>query len=62
MLLDEYDDLKFIKDDGTFDLTTNVIRITEATIKNYNLIPDSLSKIISFCFSCRLNNIPPDIK
>ena len=31
-------------------------------IKNYNLIPDSLSKIISFCFSCRLNNIPPDIK
>ena len=40
MLLDEYDDLKFIKDDGTFDLTTNVIRITEATIKNYNLIPN----------------------
>ena len=31
-------------------------------IKNYNLIPDSISKIISFCFSCRLNNIPPDIK
>ena len=31
-------------------------------IKNYNSISDSLSRTISFCFTCRLNNIPPDIK
>ena len=28
-LLDDYDNLHFIKTDGTFDLTTNVIRITK---------------------------------
>lgn len=31
-------------------------------IKNYTSISDSLSQTISFCFTCRLNNIPPDIK
>ena len=41
ILLDEYDDLKFVKKDGTFDLTTNVIRITNSTINNYNLVPNN---------------------
>lgn len=36
-LLDEYKDLKFINDDGTLDLTTNVIRITNLTEKKYGL-------------------------
>lgn len=39
-LLDEYDDLRFVKDDGTLDLTTNVVRITNTTIDKYNLIPN----------------------
>lgn len=40
-LLDEYDDLKFIKEDGTFDLTTNVVRITNLTEKKYGLKKES---------------------
>lgn len=39
-LLDEYDNLSFIKKDGTMDLTTNVIRITNKTKEKYNLIPN----------------------
>ena len=36
-LLNEYNDLKFIKEDGSFDLTTNVVRITELSMKKYGL-------------------------
>lgn len=36
-LLDEYTDLSFIKEDGTMDLTTNVIRITNLTERVYGL-------------------------
>lgn len=34
-LLKDYDDRRFVKEDGTFDLTTNVILITENTVKQY---------------------------
>ncbi len=40
-LLDEYNYLNFIKKDGTMDLTTNVIRITNKTMEKYNLIPNN---------------------
>lgn len=40
LLLKDYEDLSFIKDDGEMDLTTNVIRITNTTKKNYPLILD----------------------
>lgn len=36
-LLDEYDDLKFIDDEGNMDLTTNVTRITNLTRDKYGL-------------------------
>lgn len=36
-LLSEYDDLEFVKEDGSFDLTTNVVRITNLTEKKYGL-------------------------
>lgn len=36
-LLDEYDGISFIKPDKTMDLTTNVIRITNLTEKEYGL-------------------------
>lgn len=35
-LLEDYDNIHFVKEDGTFDLTTNVIRITNKTIEKYN--------------------------
>ena len=40
-LLKEYDLLEFVKEDGTYDLTTNVTRITNLTIKEYGLNPVS---------------------
>lgn len=40
-LLDEYKDLKFVKDDGSFDLTTNVTRITNLTENKYGLVKKS---------------------
>jgi len=40
-LLEEYSDLKFVKDDGTLDLTTNVIRITNTTVKEFDLVPNN---------------------
>lgn len=40
-LLDEYDDLSFIKEDGSFDLTTNVVRITNLTVEKYGLVKKS---------------------
>lgn len=36
-LLDEYNDLKFIDEDGNMDLTTNVTRITNLTKEKYGL-------------------------
>lgn len=39
-LLGEYNDLHFIKKDGTLDLTTNVMRITNAC-KKYGFIPNN---------------------
>ena len=41
MLLEEYNDLHFIKKDGSFDLTTNVVRITNSTEKEYGLIKNN---------------------
>lgn len=35
LLLKDYDDRPFVKEDGTFDLTTNVTLITETTKRNY---------------------------
>lgn len=40
-LLDEYNDLVFIKENGTLDLTTNVVRITNLTKKKYGLKQES---------------------
>ncbi len=39
-LLQEYDNAHFIKKDGTYDLTTNVIRITK-TCKKYGLVQNN---------------------
>lgn len=36
-LLDDYNNISFIKENGTFDLTTNTVRITNTTKENYNL-------------------------
>lgn len=36
-LLDDYNNISFIKENGTFDLTTNTVRITNTTKANYNL-------------------------
>lgn len=41
LLLDDYNDLKFVKDDGSLDLTTNVVRITDITEKNYKFVRQS---------------------
>ena len=38
LLLKDYDNLPFIKEDGSMDLTTNVIRISNKTKENYNLM------------------------
>lgn len=40
-LLDEYENMSFIKEDGSMDLTTNVIRITNLTERMYGLIRKS---------------------
>lgn len=39
-LLHEYDGLHFVKSDGTFDLTTNVVRITNTCLK-YGFLPNN---------------------
>ncbi|MGM9876384.1 MAG: glycosyltransferase family 32 protein [Bacilli bacterium] len=41
ILLEEYNNLRFVNSDGTFDLTTNVVRITNKTVEKYNLIPNN---------------------
>lgn len=40
-MLHEYDNIGFVKEDGTFDLTTNVIRITQNTVDLYGLKRDN---------------------
>jgi len=40
-IIDIYDGLSFIKEDGTLDLTTNVARITEMMSKKYNFDKES---------------------
>lgn len=48
--LDDYDGLHFIKEDGTLDLTTNVIRITDICRK-YGFVPNGeLQTIADFTF------------
>lgn len=39
-LLDEYEDIHFVKKDGSLDLTTNVTRITNACLK-YGFVPNN---------------------
>lgn len=41
LLLDEYDDISFLKGDGSYDLTTNVVRITNQTVRHYGLVQES---------------------
>lgn len=36
-LLKDYENIHFIKPDGSFDITTNVVRITNTTKENYDL-------------------------
>ena len=43
--LSEYDGIHFIKSDGTYDLTTNVSRITNACVK-YGFIPNNQKQTI----------------
>lgn len=37
LLLKDYDNISFLKEDGSMDLTTNVIRITNTTTSNYEI-------------------------
>lgn len=37
-LLDYYDDARFVKDDGSYDLTTNVRTITSITKRHFNIV------------------------
>lgn len=45
-LLHEYDTLQFVKPNGTLDLTTNVVRITEACTK-YSFIPNNKRQTVN---------------
>lgn len=45
-LLDEYNGLHFVKSDGTLDMTTNVIRITNTCLK-YGLIPNGKFQVVN---------------
>lgn len=40
-LLEEYEDLSFLREDGSLDLTTNVVRITNRTESRYGLVRKS---------------------
>ena len=44
-LLDEYNDLHFVKPNGTFDMTTNVERITKTCLK-YGFVPNGKQQLI----------------
>lgn len=45
MLLQDYDNRHFIKSDGNFDFTTNVVTITNLTIKKYGLVLNGQKQI-----------------
>lgn len=45
MLLDDYNDRKFIMSDGSYDLTTNVDTITCLTKQNYGIILDNTYQV-----------------
>lgn len=49
-LLHEYDDLHFIKEDGELDLTTNVVRITNAAKKHGLTLNNKKQTICDFTF------------
>lgn len=45
-LLREYDTIPFVKEDGTYDITTNVVRITN-TCKKYGFVPNGEMQTVS---------------
>lgn len=47
-LLYEYNGIHFVKEDGTLDLTTNVVRITNACLKNGLVLNNKLQTIKGF--------------
>lgn len=49
-LLKEYDDIHFLKDDGTLDLTTNVQRITRTCLKNGLALNNTKQTVKGFTF------------
>lgn len=49
-LLDEYNDLHFIKQDGSYDVTTNCVRITNACLKHGLKLNNELQEIEGFTF------------
>lgn len=44
-LLDDYDGVKFVKEDGTFDMTTNVVRITNVCLR-HGFVPNGKKQTI----------------
>lgn len=50
-LLSDYDNRHFIKADGSYDLTTNVITITDTTKKNFSFICDGKLQVIDGKFT-----------
>lgn len=46
MLLADYDERHFVKPDGTYDLTTNVVTITELTVQHYPIVLDNTYQTI----------------
>ena len=52
-LLEEYNDAHFIKQDGTFDMTTNVVRITNVCLKYGLRLDNTLQTVNGFTlFPC----------
>lgn len=49
-LLEEYNSLHFIREDGTYDLTTNVVRITKAAQKNGLKLNNKKQTVCDFSF------------
>ena len=45
MLLDDYNDRHFVMPDGSYDQTTNVITITNLTVKKYEIVLDGEMKM-----------------
>lgn len=45
LLLEDYNDRHFVMPDGSYDQTTNVITITDLTVRNYGIVLDGEKKI-----------------